>query len=123
MNKVWFTLGSLILLAAVALGAFAAHGLKKLVAPELVETFQYGVDFQFIHGLALLVCAWAATQWNRRWVNVAAGLFLVGIAAFSLSLYLLVLTEWRPWPLITPSGGFAMMLGWACLAIAPWIRR
>ena len=123
MSRVWFSIGAVLALIAVALGAFAAHGLKKLVAPELVEAFQYGVDYQFIHALGLLVCAWAATQWNARLVNAAAVLFLIGIAGFSLSLYLLVLTEWRPYPLITPAGGFAMMLGWLCLAIAPWRHR
>lgn len=121
-GRLWFSLGGLTALGAVALGAFAAHGLGKLVAPAQVAVFQTGVDYQFVHALALLACAWAATQWPSRLVTAAAVCFLVGMLAFSGSLYALVLTAWRPWPLVTPAGGLALMLGWLCLAVAPWIR-
>lgn len=122
-GRLWFSLGALAALAAVALGAFAAHGLDRLVAPAQVAIFQTGVDYQFVHALALLACGWAATQWPSRLVAAAALCFLAGMLAFSGSLYALVLAAWRPWPLITPAGGLALMLGWLCLAAAPWTAR
>jgi uncharacterized membrane protein YgdD (TMEM256/DUF423 family) len=119
-GRLWFSLGALSALVAVALGAFAAHGLGKLVAPAQVAVFQTGVDYQFVHALALLACGWAATRWPGRWVSAAGLLFLAGMLAFSGSLYLLVLGAWRPWPLITPAGGLLLMAGWLSLALAPW---
>lgn len=120
--RLWFSLGALAALMAVALGAYAAHGLRRVAEAAQVAVFQTGVDYQFVHALALLVCAWAATRWPSRLVTAAAVCFLVGMLAFSGSLYALVLGAWRPWPLITPAGGLALMLGWLCLAAAPWAK-
>jgi len=39
---------------AVVLGAFAAHGLKKIVDADAVAVFQTGVQYQMYHALALL---------------------------------------------------------------------
>ncbi|HOX88332.1 MAG TPA: DUF423 domain-containing protein [Burkholderiaceae bacterium] len=121
--RLWFSLGALAALLAVGLGAYAAHGLRRVAEAAQVAVFQTGVDYQFVHALALLACAWAATQWSTRLVTIAALCFLAGMLAFSGSLYALVLTAWRPWPLITPAGGLALMLGWLCLAAAPWTQR
>ncbi len=37
----------------VALGAFAAHGLKNQLSAEYLAVFQTGVHYQLIHALAL----------------------------------------------------------------------
>lgn len=121
--RLWFSLGALTALLAVGLGAYAAHGLQRVASAAQVEIFQTAVDYQFVHALGLLACAWAATQWRSRLPHAAALLFLAGMAAFSGSLYALVLSAWRPWPLITPAGGLALMAGWLCLALAPWFAR
>ena len=39
---------------AVNLGAYGAHGLKKIIKKQQVETFQVGVQYQYLHTLALL---------------------------------------------------------------------
>ena len=39
---------------AVALGAFAAHGLKSQLSADLLAVFQTGVHYQMVHALALL---------------------------------------------------------------------
>ncbi|MGO4610701.1 DUF423 domain-containing protein, partial [Variovorax sp. 2RAF20] len=38
----------------VALGAFAAHGLKNRLTPEYLAIFHTGVTYQLVHTLALL---------------------------------------------------------------------
>ena len=40
-------------LTGVALGAFAAHGLKSRLAVDYLAVFQTGVHYQLIHALAL----------------------------------------------------------------------
>jgi uncharacterized membrane protein YgdD (TMEM256/DUF423 family) len=53
------------------------------------------------------------------WLIVAAGwLFTAGILLFSGSLYLLAFTGVTILGAITPLGGVAFLLGWACLALA-----
>ncbi len=46
----------------VALGAFAAHGLKKQLSAEYLAVFQTGVHYQLIHALALFGVALLATR-------------------------------------------------------------
>ncbi|BDA00955.1 DUF423 domain-containing protein [Vibrio cholerae] len=55
-SKYLLALGGLLSGVAVGLGAFAAHGLKKMLSPYLLDVFETGVQYQFIHALALLVC-------------------------------------------------------------------
>jgi uncharacterized membrane protein YgdD (TMEM256/DUF423 family) len=40
----------------VNLGAYGAHGLKKILTPEKINTYKIGVKYQYYHTLALLGC-------------------------------------------------------------------
>jgi uncharacterized membrane protein YgdD (TMEM256/DUF423 family) len=99
----------------VALGAFGAHGLRNRVGPELIDVWKTGVLYHLIHALALLAVATLATQ--IAWPRAVAGCFIAGIALFSGSLYLLVLTNVRVLGAITPLGGVAFLIGWILLAV------
>ena len=46
MTHLFLILGSINGFLAVALGAFAAHGLRNTLSPELLNTFQTGVQYQ-----------------------------------------------------------------------------
>lgn len=118
MDRVFFSLGSLSALAAVALGAFAAHGLKARLAPELLATFEVGVRYQMFHALGLLAVAWALGRWPGTLTAAAGWLFVAGTVLFSGSLYLLALGGPRWLGPVTPFGGVAFLGGWACLAWA-----
>ncbi|MEG1077900.1 MAG: DUF423 domain-containing protein [Pseudomonas sp.] len=119
-------LRSFLLLAAffgftgVALGAFAAHGLKGKLTPEYLTIFHTGVTYQLVHALALLGVAVLATQLPGRLVGWAGGLFALGIVLFSGSLYLLTLSGIGKLGMITPIGGLAFLGGWLCLGLAAW---
>jgi len=123
MERIFFALGSVSGAMAVALGAFAAHGLKARLAADLLATFETGVRYQMYHALALLAVAWAVGRWAGWNLPVAAGwLFVAGTVFFSFSLYLLALTGLRWLGAITPLGGVAFVAGWICLALAAWQR-
>ena len=100
----------------VALGAFGAHALRGRVAPEMIEVWRTGVLYHLLHTLALLAVAALGPKVTRP--QLVAGLFLAGIAIFSGSLYLLVLTDVRVLGAVTPLGGLAFMAGWIALAIS-----
>lgn len=101
----------------VALGAFAAHGLKATLAPDMLTVFETGVRHQMYHAFALFAAAWGFARWRSRLFITAGWLFLGGIVVFSGSLYLLALTDTRWLGAITPLGGLAFLAGWLCLAL------
>jgi len=102
---------------SVALGAFAAHGLKAHLTEDSLNTFEVAVRYQFYHSLALFAVAWAVTKWPVSLTFWAGGFFIAGIVIFSGSLYLLSLTDTRCLGAVTPIGGLAFLAGWACLFI------
>ncbi|MGH8617780.1 MAG: DUF423 domain-containing protein [Burkholderiales bacterium] len=122
-DRVFFVLGCLSAFLGVALGAFAAHGLKPHLAADLLAVFEVGVRYQMYHALALLAVAWACAQRPCRLAVVAGWLFVAGTVLFSGSLYALSLTGVRWLGAVTPVGGAAFLAGWLCLAWAAWRGR
>ena len=116
MDRVFFALGAIAAFIGVALGAFAAHGLKSRLDPTMLATFEIGVRYHMYHALALLGVAWAYTKWPGIWISAGGWLFLAGIVVFSGTLYVLALTGVRWLGAITPLGGLAFLAGWICLA-------
>ena len=108
-------LGSVFGLLAVALGAFAAHGLRGSLSPGELATFETGVRYQMYHALALLLVAALSRPAPPPWARTAALAFTLGITIFSGSLYLLVLAQLRWMGAITPIGGVAFLVGWSAL--------
>ncbi|WP_223485282.1 DUF423 domain-containing protein [Pseudomonas sp. A-RE-19] len=104
----------------VALGAFAAHGLKNRLTPEYLTIFHTGVTYQLVHTLALLGVALLATQIPGRLITWAGASFAIGILLFSGSLYLLTITGVSKLGIVTPFGGLAFLVGWVCLGLAAW---
>jgi uncharacterized membrane protein YgdD (TMEM256/DUF423 family) len=118
MDRLFFTLGSLSGLIAVAAGAFGAHGLRARLSPDLLAVFETAARYQMYHALALLAVAWAVTRWPTPQATWAGWLFVAGTVIFSGSLYALALTGVRWLGAITPLGGVAFLAGWACLLVA-----
>lgn len=112
---------------SVALGAFGAHGLKKIVSPEMLVVYQTGVQYQFIHTLVLLALAvlflMPVTQAIKGLLKWSANFMMIGIALFSGSLYTMTFMSvsggFPAWlgP-ITPIGGLAFIMGWIFLLVA-----
>ncbi|NJN49333.1 MAG: DUF423 domain-containing protein [Alkalinema sp. RL_2_19] len=107
---------------AVALGAFASHGLKARLDPHALEIFETGARYQMYHALALLLIGIliSRTTAPANLLNFSGIAFIVGIFIFSGSLYALSLSGMKILGAITPIGGAAFLAGWICLAIAGW---
>lgn len=104
----------------VALGAFAAHGLKNRLSADYLAIFHTGVTYQLVHALALFGVALLAAHLPGRLVMWAGVAFAVGILLFSGSLYVLTMTGISKLGIITPFGGLAFLLGWLLLGLAAW---
>ena len=120
MDRLFFALGSLSAFIGVALGAFAAHGLKSRLDPAMLATFETGVRYHMYHALALLAVGWVCTRWPGTAANASGWLFVAGTVLFSGSLYALSVSGVRSLRAITPFGGVAFLAGWLCLAWAAW---
>ena len=108
-------------LIAVMLGAFAAHGLKQLLAPPALHTFQVGVQYQMYHALALLgVGLFLQAKPALPGLKASGIAYILGTVLFSGSLYALALGGPRWLGPVTPLGGLSFMVGWVLLAVAAW---
>lgn len=125
MRKTFLRMGSLFLLIAVALGAFGAHQLKGMLTPEQMNTFETGIRYHFIHGMAILFAGLLLYVRKVNALKWAGWLFVLGIVCFSGSLYLLAIQQafsfsasWLG--LVTPIGGLFFIMGWAMLFISTY---
>lgn len=123
MRKGFFLMAALSGFMAVALGAFAAHGLKNVTTGEMIAIFNLGVEYQFYHTFALIAVAFSGHWLKSRLIDWAGYLFLLGIVLFSGSLYLYALLGAKWTGPITPMGGVCFLLGWLFIAVAVWRNR
>ena len=123
MHKGFLKTAALLGALSVALGAFAAHGLKKILTTDDLQIFETAVRYQFYHVFALLTTGILYAAFTGKLVAWAGKLFITGIILFSGSLYLLCYVKYREMPLnwigaITPLGGVAFIAGWLMLFFA-----
>jgi uncharacterized membrane protein YgdD (TMEM256/DUF423 family) len=107
--------------AAVALGAFGAHGLRGMLSPEMLAVYETGVRYQMYHALALIAAGLGGLSVRnpeRRLLLGASWAFGCGTLLFSGSLYALALTGLRGLGAVTPAGGLAFIAGWALFGAA-----
>jgi uncharacterized membrane protein YgdD (TMEM256/DUF423 family) len=109
-------IGSLFGFFCVALGAFAAHGLKPTFSSYQIDIWQTAVFYQFIHAIAIMLVAILHAKQPSKTLAVAGNCFVVGIFLFSGSLYLLAFTQIKLLGMITPIGGLLFLVGWAAMA-------
>lgn len=121
MHKGFLKIAALLGALAVALGAFGAHGLKKLVPLETVSTFETGVRYQMYHVFALLIVGILYSHGTQKFLRGAGYCFLTGMLLFSGSLYLLTVMKATETVglngvgIITPFGGVFFIAGWLLL--------
>ena len=125
----WFLItASLIGALSVALGAFAAHGLKQIVPADVVTTFETGVRYQFYHAFALLFVAILYEKYAGSLLQWAGNCFQIGIILFSGSLYVLTALKATDTVgvskigILTPFGGLFFIAGWILMVLA-FIKR
>lgn len=125
MNKNFLAAGALFGAFSVALGAFAAHGLKSMLPTDAIAVFETGVRYQFYHTFVLLIIGIAPEKFSGKWVRCAGSCFITGIVLFSGSLYVLAILHMAETysaikyvGIITPFGGLFLIAGWLFLFLA-----
>lgn len=112
LAKKSLVLGSALLALAVLIGAFGAHGLKNIVAPEKLVTFETGVRYHFYHAFGLLFVGLLQQQFQNMKLTVSHWAFFIGVLLFSFNCYFYVVTDIKVFAMIVPLGGLLFILGW-----------
>ncbi|WP_372638068.1 DUF423 domain-containing protein [Fodinibius sp.] len=121
MQKLFLTIGSIAMALAVILGAFGAHGLKKVLSEEMLTIFETGVTYHFYHAIGLLVIGVVARYMpDSALLSWSGWLMLAGIIVFSGSLYLLSASGVRWLGAVTPVGGLCFIASWVVFTVAVW---
>lgn len=124
INKTFLFTAFLLGALAIALGAFGAHGLKKVASPEHLQTFETAVRYQFYHVVALAFAGIIMYYTSSSLAYWSGILFILGILFFCGSLYMLTYlgisgnTSLRWIGAITPFGGLCFVAGWLMLAFS-----
>lgn len=117
MHKPSLLAGTLLGTMAIILGAFGAHYLKTMFTPDLLNSFETGVRYQFYHAFALVLLGLYA-KLSGQSVAAIFWLLLIGTLFFSGSIYVLCLLKangdvgLKGFGIITPIGGLLMIAGW-----------
>ena len=120
MKNKWLFIAGLSGFLCVTIGAFAAHGLSKVLEPKELAWIETSVKYQMFHTIAILaigilqLCREALV--TNKMANFAAGAWAYGILLFSGSLYALALGAGKFLVWVTPIGGTLFLIGWLCLA-------
>ena len=63
-------------------GAFGAHGLKRIVSPELLAVWQTGVLYHLIHALGIFAIALLGARYGSPLLSAAGLVMFAGIVLF-----------------------------------------
>jgi len=119
MNKTILITGTILGLTGVLLGAFGTHGLKTMLAPDALQSFETGVRYQIYHALLLLFVGNTSFPGTGR-KKVIYFLILAGVILFSGSVYGLSTNDlsafnFKKTGFITPIGGTLLIAAWGLL--------
>ena len=110
----WLALAALNAFVAIAMGAFAAHGISD---PKAAEWLRTGAQYAFWHTMATFASA-AFMGMGAPRARFAPAFFLTGSVIFAGSLYAMAFGAPRWLGAITPIGGVLFLCGWAWLALS-----
>jgi len=125
MSRFLIAAGALAGLLAVALSAYAAHGLA--LDPARTRMIDNALTQQGWHALALIAAGILADRWGgpslSYWaVNGAGAAFLSGMILFCGAVWFVAVTGRSLGP-VAPTGGMLLMLGWLLLAVSALTHR
>ena len=124
MHKGFLRAGAFLAMLGIGLGAFGAHGLKKIVDADSVAVFDTGVRYQVYHSIALLLTGILFGSFQTQRLVWAGRFFIAGIILFSGSLYLLTffkalgIVGLSGLGILTPIGGLGFLAGWLMMLLS-----
>ncbi|WP_198659393.1 DUF423 domain-containing protein [Winogradskyella aurantiaca] len=121
MNKTMLITGTVLGILGICLGAFAAHGLEKLISEDAIKSFETGVRYQMYHAFFLVILG-ATKLVSYSWLKAIYIVILTGVIFFSGSIYGLSTNnlssfDFKQIAFMTPIGGLLLIFGWIFLLV------
>lgn len=113
--RTWLLIAALSGFVAVALGAFAAHGLQGRLETKELAWIDTGLRYQMFHALALIGVALLSREAASAALQIAGWGFTIGTLVFCGLLYAMALGAPRFLGAVVPLGGLAFLSGWLAL--------
>lgn len=124
MPKTFLILGAFNTLLCIALGAFGAHSLKRVLSADMLTVYHTGVQYHFYHAFGIIIIGLLLLHFPKsRLIPISGWLMMVGIILFSFSLYILSVTGMRGLGMVTPFGGVSFLTAWGLLIYAIWKEK
>jgi len=119
MNPV-LTLGALLGLLSVIIGASSEHLIRQSVEPEVWRWVMTAVRYHQVGAVVITAIGLALAAGARpaRRLSLAAGFLIAGTVLFSFSIYAAAITGIEKLIYVTPLGGVTLMFGWLLLVWA-----
>lgn len=111
LSRAAFNLG-----LTVIIGAFGAHGLQGKVSEKAIATFETGVTYHQLHGVALLILPLIGIALGKTFPWVGR-FFTLGTILFSGFCYLYAITGIKAMAMVVPFGGVSFIIGWFLLGV------
>jgi uncharacterized membrane protein YgdD (TMEM256/DUF423 family) len=129
MNKKLLIAGTILGITGIILGAFAAHGLEKivdsdsvrLVNDEAIKSFETGVRYQMYHAFLLLILG-STSFIGLKFKKIIFYFIIIGVILFSGSIYGLSTNaissfNFKIIAILTPLGGLSLIIAWLLMLI------
>ncbi len=117
-HRILLCAAAITLLLATALGAYGTHGLRGNLTPTAWESYATAMEYQFYHGLGLIVTTLVAWHFpDSKFIAASGWLLLAGMILFCGSIYATAFGAPASIGSLAPVGGTAFMLGWLAFGI------
>ena len=108
----YLKIASLMMGLGIAIGAFGAHGLSPYLDEYGNIIFNKGTSYWFYNTAGLFAIAFMTQFLESTKIQKGFWFVLFGTLIFSISLFILALTDIKILGAITPIGGTSMIIGW-----------
>jgi uncharacterized membrane protein YgdD (TMEM256/DUF423 family) len=111
--------GAFFGLASIILGAFAAHRFRRMLSPEVLQSFETGVKYMMYHALALIFLGFHLNFLSLG-QRLTALFMILGVVLFSFSIFGLCYGAYKNKNMrflgpVTPMGGLLLIVAWVLL--------
>ena len=111
----FISIGSILGMLVVILGAFGAHALKEQLTEYGQSIYDKAVFYQMFHAIGIFIVTFIGDYYSSINISIIIWAFVLGIVLFSGSLYILAITKIRWLGMVTPIGGTFFIIGWGVL--------
>lgn len=118
MASIWVACGAVLAAAAIAAGAFGAHGLEGRLEPRALALWETAARYLLYGGFGVLLAGLARHQFGGRGFDLAAAFLAIGALVFSGTVAALALGAPRWLGAVTPVGGLLLIAGFLAFAWA-----